>query len=118
LLLQVGWPRTRLLLFPLAFCALALPTPDALQEPLQWKLKGVTTAGAAAVLPRLGVPAEPHGFTLTLPSGELGVVDACSGALSLNALTAISLLIAYVRLVFLRDLTPARAAALLALTLP
>ena len=52
-----------------------------------------------------------------LPSGELGVVDACSGALSLTALTAISLLAGYVRLTFLGDFTRARVLALFALTL-
>jgi EpsI family protein len=118
LLTRYGWPRTRTLLFPLVFCFLALPTPDALQKPLQLRLKELTTAGAATVLPWLGVPAEAHGFTLTLPSGELGVVDACSGALSLNALVAISLLIVHVRIDLFGDLSLAGGGALLALTPP
>jgi exosortase/archaeosortase family protein len=69
-------------------------------------------------LPRLGVPAAQRGFTLKLPTGQLNVVDACSGALSLTSLVAISVLTAYVRLSMRRDLTPGRAVALVGLTLP
>jgi exosortase len=115
-----GWRRAQIVLFPLLFALFALPTPDTLQAWLLAKLKGLTTAGAAAVLPWLGVPAVRSGlgFTLTLPSGKLGVVDACSGALSLTSLLAIAVLTGYVRVTFRRDLTMPRAAALVVLTIP
>jgi EpsI family protein len=97
LLIQFGWPRTRLMIFPIAFCFLALPTPDRLQTPLQSQLKEYTTAATAAVLPAIGIPAERHGNVLKLKSGQLGVVDACSGVRSVTALTAIALFVAYLR---------------------
>jgi exosortase len=115
-----GWRRAGIVLFPLLFAFFALPTPDTLQAWLLAKLKGLTTAGAATVLPWLGVPAvrSGTGFTLTLPSGNLGVVDACSGALSLTSLLAIAVLTAYVRAAFRRDFNLPRAAALVVLTIP
>jgi EpsI family protein len=113
-----GWHRAALVLFPLLFALFALPTPDALQSRLLPWLKGATTAGAAFVLPWLGVPATQAGYTLRLPTGQLGVVDACSGALSLTSLVAISVLTAYVRLMFRRDFSIPRAVTLVLLTLP
>jgi exosortase len=113
-----GRARARVMLFPIAFGLFALPTPDSLQSWLFPSLKAVTTAGAAAVLPWLGVAAQRSGFTLTLPSGKLGVVDACSGALSLPSLLAIAVLTAYVRVSFRRDLNLPSAWALVVLTIP
>ncbi len=115
-----GWRRAGVVLFPLLFAFFALPTPDILQAWLLAKLKAMTTIGAAAVLPWLGVPAvrSGTGFTLTLPSGKLGVVDACSGALSLTSLLAVAVLTAYVRVAVRRDFTLLRAAALVVLTIP
>jgi exosortase len=115
-----GWKRAWIVLFPLLFTFFALPTPDTLQALLLAKLKGLTTAGAAAVLPWFGVPAvrSGTGFTLTLPSGKLGVVDACSGALSLTSLLAIAVLTGYVRTTFRRDFNVPRAVALVVLTIP
>jgi exosortase len=113
-----GWRRAGLLAFPVLFTFFALPTPDMLQARLLPFLKLATTSGAAAVLPWLGVPATRAGFTLRLPSGQLGVVDACSGALSLTSLVAISVLTGYVRVTFRRDFTVGRAVALVVLTPP
>jgi EpsI family protein len=97
LIVQSGARRARLLLFPLLFCFMALPPPDRYQKPLQRVLQGGTTAAAATALPWLGVPAARTGYVLNLPSGELGVVEACSGVRSVSALTAIALLVAYLR---------------------
>jgi exosortase len=115
-----GWRRAGVVLFPLVFALFALPTPDVLQSRLLPWLKEANTAASAFVLPWLGVPATRPGagFVLDLPTGQLNVVDACSGALSLTSLLAISVLTAYVRLVFRCDFTIARAVALILLTLP
>jgi exosortase len=115
-----GWRRAGLVAFPMLFAFFALPTPDNLQARLLPALKDATTAGAAAVLPWLGVPAirSGLGFTLTLPTGQLGVVDACSGALSLTSLLAIAVLTANVRIVLRRDFTVVRGIALVGLTIP
>jgi exosortase len=115
-----GWRRASLLVFPFFFAFFALPTPDVLQSRLLDSLKSATASGAATVLPWLGVPAVRSGvgFTLNLPSGKLGVVDACSGALSLTSLLAVATLTAYVRIVFRRDLTLGRGIVLVVMTIP
>jgi exosortase len=98
LIAQFGARRAWLAVFPIAFCFLALPTPDRLQTPIQLRLKEYTTSATAAVLPALGVPVVRRGYVLDLPSGPpLGVVDACSGVRSVSALTAIAIFVAYVR---------------------
>lgn len=94
-LLLGGWTHLRRLAFPLAFVLFALPIPNRILVPLQFLLQTVTTSSAAAVLPVLGIPVERHGFLLTLPSGDLGVVEACSGVRSVTALAAIAAFVAY-----------------------
>ncbi len=115
-----GWRPAAVVAFPVLFALFALPTPDNLQARLLPALKDATTAGAATLLPWLGVPAVRSGlgFTLTLPTGQLGIVDACSGALSLTSLLAIAVLTAYVRLIFRRDFTVIRGIVLIGLTIP
>src|SRR5262249_23615899 len=65
--------------------------------PLQFLLQSATTASAASVLPLLGVPVERTGFVLSLPGGDLGVAEACSGVRSVTALTAIAAFVAWWR---------------------
>lgn len=113
-----GWFRARLMVFPCLFTFFALPMPDAIQSWILPSLKSFTAAGATAVLPWLGVPAVRAGYTISLPSGKLNVVDACSGALSLVSLLAIAVLTAYIRLTFRRDLGITRGLVLVLLTLP
>jgi EpsI family protein len=96
-LLQFGGGGLRAVAFPLAFLLFALPVPQRAQDGLQRRLQEGTTTCAAAVLPRLGVPVERSGFVLRLPSGELGVVEACSGVRSVTAIVAVAALVAHVR---------------------
>ncbi|MBX7102712.1 MAG: EpsI family protein [Gemmataceae bacterium] len=99
-LLHLGFSHARLLVFPVLFVVFSLPTPGRVYNPLMLRLKQFTTSSAHIALPWLGVPCErpdPAGFELTLPSGSLGVVEACSGVRSVTALTAIAVLVAYLR---------------------
>jgi EpsI family protein len=96
-ILQSGWTRARLLIFPLAFTFFTLPVPDMVMAPLQRVLQEGTTSSAAAALSWSGIPVERQAFVLRLPSGELGVVEACSGVRSVSALTAIAVFVAYWR---------------------
>jgi EpsI family protein len=111
-ILQSGWARARLLIFPLAFSLFTLPVPDMVMAPLQRVLQEGTTSSAAAALSWFGIPVQRLGFVLRLPSGELGVVEACSGVRSVTALTAIAVFVAY-----LRRLGLVRGAVLLVLSL-
>jgi EpsI family protein len=110
-ILQSGWARARLLIFPLAFLFFTLPVPDMVMAPLQRVLQEGTTSSAAAALSAYGIPVHRHGFVLRLPSGDLGVVEACSGVRSVSALTAIAVFVAY-----LRGLGLVRGAVLLVLS--
>src|SRR5207245_2786575 len=96
-ILQSGWARARLLVFPLAFTFFTLPVPDMVMAPLQRVLQEGTTASAAKALAWYGIPVERHGYVLRLPTGDLGVVEACSGVRSVSALTAIAVFVAYLR---------------------
>ena len=96
-ILQSGWVRARLLIFPVAFTFFTLPVPDMVMAPLQRVLQEGTTSSAAAALSWCGISVQRHGFVLRLPSGDLGVVEACSGVRSVSALTAIAVFVAYLR---------------------
>jgi exosortase len=96
-LLADGWSHLRRLAFPLGFVLFALPVPARVMGPLQHALQSATTTAAAAALPVIGIPVERTGFILSLPSGDLGVAEACSGVRSVTALTAIAAFVGYWR---------------------
>jgi exosortase/archaeosortase family protein len=83
--------------FALLFLLFALPPPVRVRLAFQAPLQEATATCAAAVLPLLGIPVERNGFVLRLPSGELGVVEACSGVRSVTAVVAVAALVAHVR---------------------
>lgn len=108
-----GTAHLRRLAFPLIFLLFALPIPDRFLYPLQLKLQGITTTAAGAVLPVLGIPVQRDGFVLRLPSGDLGVAEACSGVRSVTALTALAAFVAC-----LKGFGPVRGLVLLILSVP
>ena len=113
-LLRVGGPgHLHRLAFPLGFVLFALPVPNRLLGPLQFALQSATTAAAAAALPVCGVPVERHGFVLSLPDGDLGVAEACSGVRSVTALVALAAFVAWHA-----GFTFRRGVALVVLTVP
>jgi EpsI family protein len=97
LLIQSGRDALRALAFPLMFVLFALPLPNSLTRPLQVRLQDATTAMAETVLTGVGIPVERAGYVLQLPSGDLGVVEACSGVRSVTAIVAVAALVAYLR---------------------
>jgi len=100
-----GWSYLRRLAFPLGFIFFALPVPHRILAPLQFLLQSATTTVAAWLLLLLGVPVEQSGFILSLPGGDLGVAEACSGVRSVTALTAIAAFVAWWReFAFLRGI--------------
>lgn len=112
-LVAAGPRHVRALAFPLAFVFFALPVPLRVLVPLQYVLQSGTTTLAAWALPVLGVAVERHGFVLSLPGGDLGVAEACSGVRSVTALTAIAAFVAW-----WRGFGPVRGAALVVLSVP
>jgi len=94
-LLLLGPVRTRAILFPLAFMALALPIPLSVTEQLHLVLRYCATFGASQVLPYLGVPVFAEGTTLHMGTATLEIADACSGFSTLYAAIAVASLTAY-----------------------
>jgi len=94
-LLFLGVARTKAIAFPLAFMALMLPIPLAVTESVHLVLRHISTAGAAAALPWLGVTVYTEGTTLHLRQGILQVGDGCSGFSTLYAACAVAALAAY-----------------------
>lgn len=94
-LLLLGAARTRAILIPLLFLALALPIPLSFTESIHLQLRHLATAGTSAVLPWVGVPVFTEGTTLHISRGAIEVADACSGFSTLYAAVAVALLTAY-----------------------
>jgi exosortase len=94
-LLLLGWPRTRAILFPLAFLAFALPIPLGVTESLHLLLRKITVVVGTPLLPLLGISVYVEGTTLHTSRGALMVADACSGFSTLYAAMAVACLAAF-----------------------
>lgn len=94
-LLFLGIPRTRAILFPLAFLVFMLPIPLSLTEQLHLTLRQIATAGTEKIVTLLRIPIFSEGTTLHLTESTLFVGDACSGFSTLYAAIAVACLTAY-----------------------
>jgi EpsI family protein len=108
-----GWAALRRLAFPLVFILFALPVPNRVLVPLQFYLQSATTSASAWGLGLFGIPVERTGFILNLPSGDLGIAEACSGVRSVTALTAIAAFVGW-----WKGFGPGRGVALVGLSIP
>jgi len=111
-LLLLGTTRTKAILVPLLFLALALPIPLSFTERIHLELRHVATAGTAAIVPWFGIPVFVEGTTLNTAHGALEVADACSGFSTLYAAVAVAMLTAY------QAASPARRALVLLAAAP
>ena len=94
-LLLLGVPRTRAIIFPLAFTAFALPIPLSLTESLHLALRHIVTDGVTTLLPFLNVAFYTEATTIHLTNGAVQIADACSGFSTLYASLATACLLAY-----------------------
>ena len=94
-LLLLGTRRTRLIAFPLAFLAFALPIPLAFTEPLQLALRHLVANSTAAILPLFGISVFLDGTALQTTRGSIQIADACSGFSTLYASVTVACLVAY-----------------------
>lgn len=87
----LGWPITRLILFPLSFLFFAVPIGEfLLPQFMEW------TANFTVIALRLsGVPVYREGLQFVIPSGNWSVVEACSGVRYLIASLTVGTLFAY-----------------------
>ncbi len=87
----LGWPVTRLIIFPLGFLFFSVPIGEFLLPQL---MDG--TANFTVLALRLsGIPVYREGLQFVIPSGHWSVVEACSGVRYLIASLTVGTLFAY-----------------------
>jgi exosortase len=95
ILYLVGWPRLRVLLFPLAFMLLMIPLPaiifNQIAFPLQLLASHVGEYGVRAA----NIPILREGNVLILANATLEVAEACSGIRSLVSLLTLGIVFGY-----------------------
>jgi exosortase len=94
-LLLLGRPIFRILLFPLAFLFLMVPLPQSLVNVVAFPLQLVAADWAVQLLYYLRIPALREGNIIHLPDTTLFVAEACSGLRSLMALITLGVVFAY-----------------------
>ena len=98
LIYAYGWPGVKTFGFGLAFVLIALPIPSVIYgEIISTLQKGITVVNVE-VLALLGTPASIQGNLVQLPTGVLGVDEACSGIRSLQSTVMATLFIGYLTL--------------------
>ncbi len=95
-----GWKLVRTLGFPIAFFLAAVAWPKRYESPVTVGLQKFVAAIIVEVMHIMGIHAEPHGTTIYLRNGPVGIAEACSGIRSLQASLMISLAVG--ELFFLR----------------
>lgn len=70
---------------PLLFILVSVPWPDQVETPLVQGLMRFNAQVSAEVVSAAGVPAEARGNVIEIPTGVLGVNEACSGIRSLQS---------------------------------
>ncbi len=93
------WGRThlRLLAFPIAFLLFMIPLPSIVFNQITLPLQFVASSLGETLIRAAGVPVLRDGNVLQLASGNLEVVEACSGIRSLVSLMMIAVMIAFWR---------------------
>lgn len=87
----VGWERTWHLVFPIGFFLIAVPWPRPIDAPLMDFLMQKNAGIAIEGLLWEGFAAARKGNLVILPSGTVGVDEACSGIRSLQGTLMLSL---------------------------
>ncbi len=93
-----GYPGIKTFGFGLAFFLIALPIPSVIYGEIISFLQRWITIVNVEVLALLGTPASIQGNLVQLPTGVLGVDEACSGIRSLQSTVMATLFIGYLTL--------------------
>lgn len=96
--LVFGGPGVRRFAMPYAFLLVALPLPGMIQGPLINGLQHKVAYMNTEILNLIGVPAQQVGSLIQLPSGTVGIDEACSGIRSLQSTIMAALFIGYLTL--------------------
>lgn len=89
--LVLGWPATRVMLFPLLYLYFCVPIGEFLLPVLMERTADFTVAALRVS----GIPVYREGLQFVIPSGSWSVVEACSGVRYLIASLMVGSLFAY-----------------------
>jgi exosortase len=92
-----GRGHLRLLAFPLLFLFFMVPLPAVVFNQITLPLQFVASAAGETIIRATGIPVLREGNVLQLPSGNLEVVQACSGIRSLVSLGMAAVVMSYIR---------------------
>lgn len=95
-LLFLGWPRLRVVAFPLAILLLMIPLPPPVFERIELPLRSATSVLSELFIKAAGIPVVREANLLTLSNIVLEVARECSGIRSTIALVTIGLVFGYV----------------------
>lgn len=90
-----GWKGLRNFGFGVCFMMLAVPIPPMINSAIVGALQEFVATVTVEILALLGVPAELQGSLVRLPTGLLGVNEACSGIRSLQSTVMATLFIGH-----------------------
>lgn len=96
--LAFGWAGIRAFGMAFAFILIAMPMPSAVQGPVVNGLQNKVAWVNTEVLNLLGIPATQVGSLIHLPTGTVGVDEACSGIRSLQSTIMATIFIGYLTL--------------------
>ncbi|MBI4893686.1 MAG: exosortase [Acidobacteria bacterium] len=86
-----GWGLIKELYFPLILLLFMIPLPSVIYYQITFPLQLLASQIAEHSIELAGIPILREGNVLRLPSGDLSVVEACSGIRSLMSLSFLSL---------------------------
>jgi exosortase len=86
-----GWPCLGRFAFPVLFLLTAVPWPSNIESSLVQGMMQLNASISAHFVTWCGIPATAHGNVIQLPTGMLGVSEACSGIRSLQSTLMASL---------------------------
>jgi exosortase D (VPLPA-CTERM-specific) len=93
--LHLGWPRLKVIGFPLCFALAMIPPPNFLYSNASLKLKLISSWLGVRMLQLTGMTAYREGNVIDLGFTQLQVVDACSGLRYVIPLLVLGVLIAF-----------------------
>jgi exosortase len=90
-----GWPRLRVMLFPLAFLLLMVPLPALIFNKIAFPLQLLASRVGESSISALDIPILREGNVLILANATLEVAEACSGIRSLVSLFTLGIVFGY-----------------------
>jgi exosortase len=95
LLFMFGWPRLRVLVFPVAFLLLMIPLPAIIFNQIAFPLQLFASRVGEYAITSVDIPVLREGNVLILANTTLEVAEACSGIRSLVSLLTLGILFGY-----------------------